>query len=143
VIGRLLVIALAAVLAFAGTVGGGAGGLDAWAGTTGKIAGRVLDAQKKPLVGANVSIPALRTGAVSDEEGRYSILNVPPGRYDVRFALLGYGPVVTTGVNVSSDQTTRLDATLAEAAVEMKEVVVKSTRPVVDVGKTSSLVAAF
>ena len=137
---RLTGLALAAVLALAGTVGGSVGLGDAWAGTTGKIAGRVLDAQKRPLVGVNVAIPVLKTGAVSDDEGRYSILNVPPGSYSIRFALLGYGPVVMTGVAVSADQTARLDATLAESAVEMKEVVVKSTRPGVDVGKTSSLV---
>ncbi len=138
---RLTNIALAAVLTFVGAAGGSVGARDAWAGTTGKIAGRVLDAQKRPLVGVNVAVPAARTGAVTDDEGRYSILNLPPGSYDVRFALLGFGPVMMTGVAVSSDLTTRLDVLLVEAALEMKEVVVRSTRAVVDVGKTSSLVS--
>jgi outer membrane receptor protein involved in Fe transport len=128
---------LAAALALAWAAGGGVPAT--LAGTTGKIAGQVVDAQKRPLVGVNVAVPALRTGAVTGEDGRYTILNVPPGAWDLRFALLGYGPVVVTGVEVSADLTARADATLREAAVEMQEVVVKSTRPVVDVGKTSSL----
>lgn len=134
---RLRSIALVAVLALAGTAGGGATG--ARAGTTGKIAGQVVDAQKRPLAGVNIAVPALRTGAISGEDGHYTILNVSPGAYDVRFALLGYGQVLMTGVSVSADLTSRLDVTLAESALQMQEVVVKSTRPVVDVGKTSSL----
>lgn len=129
---------LAAALALAWAAGGVVAGA-ALAGTTGKIAGRITDAQKRPLVGVNVAVPALRTGAVTDEEGRYTILNVPPGAWDLRIALLGYGPVVVSGVEVSADLTARADATLRESAVELQEVVVKSTRPVVDVGKTSSL----
>jgi outer membrane receptor protein involved in Fe transport len=129
---------LAAALALAWAAGGVVTGV-AVAGTTGKIAGQVVDTQKRPLVGVNVAVPALRTGAVTDEQGRYTILNVPPGTWDLRIALLGYGPVVVTGVEVSADLTARADATLRETAVEMQEVVVKSTRPVVDVGKTSSL----
>jgi outer membrane receptor protein involved in Fe transport len=111
----------------------------AWAGTTGKIAGRVVDAKGQPLVGVSVAVPALRTGAATDAEGRYTILNVPAGTYDVRVNLLGYAPFTTTGLVVSSDLTAKLDVTLRESAVQLTEVVVKSTRPVVDVSKTTSI----
>ncbi len=129
---------LAAALAFAWAAGGGVLAV-ALAGTTGKIAGQVLDGQKRPLAGVNVALPALRTGAITSDDGRYAILNLPPGAYDLRFQLLGHGPVVLSGVQVSADQTARADAVLSESAVQMQEVVVRSTRPVVDVGKTSSL----
>jgi outer membrane receptor protein involved in Fe transport len=141
VIGRAAAILLAAALALcAGAVGAGllAPGT-ALAGTTGKIAGKVVDGQNRPLVGVNVALPALRTGAITDEDGNYTILNVPPGAWDLRLSLLGYGPVAVTGIQVSADLTARANATLHESAVELKEVVVRSTRPVVDVGKTSSL----
>ena len=68
------------------------------AGTTGKIAGRVVDAKGAPLVGVSVAVPSLRVGAESDTDGRFTILNVAPGAYDVRANLLGYGPVLTTGL---------------------------------------------
>ena len=109
------------------------------AGTTGKISGRVVDSKGAPLIGASVAIPAIRTGAQTDEEGRYTIVNVPAGAYDVRINMIGYGPTTHTGVVVNSDNTTKLAITLAEAAVQLHEVVVKSTRPVVDVSETTSV----
>ena len=129
-------------LALAGATAGiflPAAGTPAWAGTTGKIAGRVVDAKGQPLVGASVAVPALKVGAATDADGRYTILNIPAGTYDVRINLLGYAAVTTTGLVVSSDMTARLDVTLKENAVQLTEVVVKSTRPVVDVSKTTSI----
>ena len=113
----------------------------AGAGTTGKISGRVLGGQaKQPLAGVNVAVPAARTGAVTDEQGRYVILNVPSGTYEVRFNLLGYRAVAVQNVIVSADITTQLkDVQLLEAPVAMEEVVVNATRPVVDLKLTSNL----
>ena len=41
------------------------------AGTTGRLTGRVTDAKGSPLPGVNVQIPAARTGALTDEDGRF------------------------------------------------------------------------
>jgi len=134
---------LVAVLAFAGAAAvavlPGFLPAPAWAGTTGKIAGKILDIKGQPLTGVSIAVPAARTGAFSDEKGQYSILNLPPGSYDVRVNLLGYGAVTTTGVVVSADQTTKLDLVLKESAVQLGEVVVKATRPVVEVTRTNSI----
>lgn len=55
------------------------------AGTTGKIAGKVIDQTTgEPLIGANVFIPELNIGGSTDSEGYYYIINVPPGEYDVK-----------------------------------------------------------
>lgn len=51
-----------------------------YAGTTGKIAGRVLDSQtNEPLIGANVSVKGTFLGAATDVDGFYTINNIPPG----------------------------------------------------------------
>ncbi|MEK6649596.1 MAG: carboxypeptidase-like regulatory domain-containing protein, partial [Bacteroidota bacterium] len=43
----------------------------AWSGSTGKIAGRVIDAtSKESLIGVNVIIEGTRLGAATDLEGR-------------------------------------------------------------------------
>src|SRR5215471_848441 len=109
------------------------------AGTTGRLSGHIVDAAKQPLIGVNIAIPAARLGALSNEDGSYSVLNIPAGTYDVRITLLGYQPVVNTGVVVSADNTTTLDVTLKVAPVQMQEVVVKAERPVVDVNQTSQV----
>ncbi len=111
----------------------------AHAGTTGRLSGRVLDPAKQPLVGANVAIPAARTGAITDADGHYVILNVPAGTYDVRVSLIGYQAVLTQQVVVNADNTTVLDVTLKSTPVPIQEVVVNAQRPVVDVNQTSQL----
>ncbi|MDZ7413153.1 MAG: carboxypeptidase-like regulatory domain-containing protein, partial [candidate division KSB1 bacterium] len=53
-----------------------------WAGTTGKIAGVVKDADSgEPLPLANVTLKGTYLGAATDVKGRYHILSVPPGTY--------------------------------------------------------------
>jgi len=111
----------------------------ALAGTSGKLSGRVLDQKKQPLGGVNVAVPAARLGAATDLQGRYSIIGIPAGTYDVKFNLLGYAPVTVQNVLISSDNTTSLDATMTEQTVMTKEVVVTARRPVVDLKITSTM----
>ena len=113
----------------------------ALAGTTGRLAGTILDKKKQPLVGVNLSIPAARTGAVTDAEGRFSILNLPPGKYEVRLSLIGYRLMTVQDVLISADNTTRIDPVLEEAPLPMEEIVVSARRPVVDLEQTGSMAA--
>jgi len=111
----------------------------AWAGTTGKISGRVVDERGEPLGGVNVSVPAARTGAVTEADGRYVIINVPAGTYDVRINLIGYKTTTVLGLVVSADQTASLDVRLEPTPLELEEVVITAERPVVDVKVTSNV----
>ncbi len=111
----------------------------AWAGTTGRIAGRVLDGKKQPLAGVNVAMLGVQLGAMSDENGQFSIINIPAGPYSVRAGLVGYRAITTTNIIVSADETTRLDLVLEEAPVQMAEVVVSARRPVVELNRTSTV----
>src|SRR5262249_49441912 len=111
----------------------------AGAGTSGTLSGVVQDGKKQPLAGVNVTLPELRLGAITDATGRYTIFNVPAGTYTVKMALLGYPATTSNGGAVPADRTTTLDATLAETAVPMQEVVVTAERPVVELGLTSNV----
>jgi outer membrane receptor protein involved in Fe transport len=111
----------------------------AWAGTTGRIAGRVVDAKKQPLAGVTVGMVGAPLGAISDENGQFTILNIPAGAYTVRASLVGYRAVTTTNIIVSADEATRLDLVLEEAPVQMQEVVVTAKRPVVEIHRTSTV----
>lgn len=111
----------------------------AYGGTSGKISGRVVDDNGEPLPSANVVLVGTSLGANTDIEGYYVILNVPPESYEVQFRLLGYRTVSVREVLVTVNATTKLDATMEEAAIESDAIVVTATRPVVDVNLTSTI----
>jgi outer membrane receptor protein involved in Fe transport len=114
----------------------------AHAGTTGRIAGRVLDQKThQPLEGVNIAVPLARLGAASSADGRYLIVNVPAGIYDVKVGMIGYRATTLTGVVVSADNTTALDVALEPAPVAMEEIVVSAQRPVVDLRSTANMAA--
>lgn len=111
-----------------------------YAGTTGRLAGRVTDAATgEPLPFVNVVIVETTLGAATDIDGYYSIINVPPGNYVVKASAIGYNSVSFQDVKVSIDLTTTIDFQLAEASVELgEEVVVIATKPLVRMDLTSS-----
>ncbi len=111
----------------------------AWAGTTGKLSGRVLDKQKEPLPGTNVVIVGTTLGAATDLDGYFNIINIPPGKYTVRFSIIGYQTVAVQDVLVKTDNTTKLDAELGEETLTAGEVLVIAQRPVVETNLTSSV----
>lgn len=108
------------------------------AGTTGTISGRVLEGGTKPVDSAQVSIVGQRMGAYTDESGRYTILAVPPGTYEVFVGRIGFETKRVAGVFVSADRTTNLDISLGGEAIKIAEVVVTAKRPPVDLGLTST-----
>lgn len=68
-------------------IGPRAPGVDTTANFTGTVASSRTG---KPISGARVSIPEIQYGAITDEEGRFTIKKLPPGLYDVRVHYLGY-----------------------------------------------------
>jgi outer membrane receptor protein involved in Fe transport len=110
------------------------------AGTTGKISGTVTDAKKgEPLIGANVVVSGTRLGATVDLDGYFLILNVPPGSYEIQFRLIGYRTHVIKQVQVTADNTTKLDVSMEEDVVTTDEVVVTAEKPVVQINLTSTI----
>lgn len=111
------------------------------AGTSGKISGIVKDGQTgEPLVGANILLTGTTYGASTDIDGRFFIINIPPGNYSARASMLGYASVTKTGVRVDIDQTTELNFTISQEAVQGQEVVIVAERPVVQKDVASSRV---
>ncbi|KAB2925613.1 MAG: TonB-dependent receptor [Bacteroidetes bacterium] len=110
------------------------------ADTRGKLAGRVVDERtNEPLIGINIVLVGTSTGAATDFEGNYVILNIPPASYEVRFSGVGYAAKVIREVRVSAGQTTTLNLSMAEEVVKGQEVVIIATRPIVDTRQTSAV----
>lgn len=115
-------------------------GTTVWSGTTGKIAGTVVDAANgDPLPGVNVTIVGTTMGAATNADGAFFILNVPPGSFSVRATMMGYSPMVVKDVRINVDRTTNVEFKLSTAVLEAgQEVVVTAERPLVERDVTSS-----
>ncbi|MBO0860938.1 MAG: TonB-dependent receptor, partial [Chloracidobacterium sp.] len=72
---------------------------------TATISGTVADSAGALLVGAKVEVKNLGTGiaqsAITDSQGRYSILELPVGEYEVRASHEGFQTVVRTGITLT------------------------------------------
>ena len=105
----------------------------------GRIAGTVTDAASgEPLPGANIVLAETTRGAAADADGSYYILNLPPGRYELRASMVGYEPVLVVDVVVNANRTTTIDFELTDAAIGAGEVTITAERPDVERDKTST-----
>jgi len=75
---------------------------------------------------ANVILLNTDLGAISDEEGNFEIVNVPPGLYNVRASYVGYKSTTAYEIQVSLAKPVQLDFSLVEEASELSEVLVSS-----------------
>jgi hypothetical protein len=101
------------------------------------ISGLVQDSTGAVLPGVTVeaSSPALieriRT-AVSDNAGRYTIVDLRPGTYAVSFSLPGFSSIKREGIVVEGAATVQVNADLRVGALE-ETLTVKGDAPVIDV----------
>ena len=80
----------------------------------GKISGKVTDADtKEPLIGANIIIMNTNSGAATDIDGNYFILNITPGTYEVKVSYVGYAPKTYEDVRIVANITYELNGELS------------------------------
>lgn len=98
------------------------------AGPTGRIAGRVVDAEAgRPIAGARVAVQGSAVAVSTDIDGRFRTPPVPVGRQTVRVTAIGFQPVTADSVDVRGDVVATLNVALRGAVVELTELVVQST----------------
>jgi len=99
-----------------------------YAGITGKITGVVTDKETgKPIPYVNIIVVGTPFGAATDKNGRYVIINIPPGTYTVKASHVAYHTVTKTNVQVSADLTTVVNFVLTPKAIKGIEIVVTYT----------------
>jgi hypothetical protein len=87
--------------------------------------GVVKDAQtKEELIGANVVVKGTNLGAATDIDGKFIIINVPVGTYDLTVSMVGYTTKTLNRVIVSADRVTTLEISLDQTTIQGQEVIV-------------------
>ncbi len=113
--------------------------ISSYAGNTGKIIGRATDKSTgEALVSVNILVVGTTRGAVTDVDGRYTIIGIPIGSYTVRATQVGYQPVDYTNVKVGADETTQLNFQMNQSAVEMTGVTINADQALVNSMSTGS-----
>jgi outer membrane receptor for ferrienterochelin and colicin len=109
--------------------------------TTGVIDGIVIDANGGVLPGVNVEVRNVDTNLtrtfVTGQDGRFSALQLPPGRYTVTFALPGFSTLVQENVVVTVGQTVPLNPTMKLSGIS-ETVTVTTEAPAVDTTRTAA-----
>lgn len=118
---RLLPIA--ALVAFAGLLLP----QSAAAQAAGTITGIVREqGTERPLAGVVVQVDGTQFTALTNEQGRYLLQNVPAGRYTLRTQILGYA-ATPQSVTVAAGETAQLNFAIQQTAIALDEVVVTGT----------------
>ncbi|MGE5200420.1 MAG: carboxypeptidase-like regulatory domain-containing protein, partial [Rhodospirillaceae bacterium] len=81
---------------------------------TGTVEGKIVDQQGGVLPGVSVDLigPQRTRSTVTDAEGVFRFVGIPPGLYSVKTELSGFLPQLREGVQVSLAKVTELEFTL-------------------------------
>ncbi|HBK72154.1 MAG TPA: TonB-dependent receptor, partial [Flavobacteriaceae bacterium] len=86
------------------------------------LSGKITDINNAPIIGAEIYLPQIHKGTVSDFDGQYS-LQLPKGKIDIVIAYLGYN-TIETSIKITGN--TIKDFTLNEALFKMDEVMLST-----------------
>lgn len=89
------------------------------------LSGKIIDAESsEPLDQVSVYIPQLENGAVTDENGNYTLKNLPEGTYKLVISYIGFETYSTSlQINLGSNL---FDYQMIPSAIEMDEVVLST-----------------
>ncbi len=108
--------------------------------TTGTIQGTVVDANDAALPGASVVVKNVDTNfersSTTDEDGRFILLQLPPGRYTLTISKTGFATLVAERADVTVGQALNLQLSMKVSSVA--ETVTITATPTVDTVKTES-----
>jgi hypothetical protein len=111
----------------------GVPGLDAQ--VTASLTGVLTDASGARVPSAAIAVKNVETGAirgtVSDEAGRYQVLALPVGEYEIRVSKTGFREQIRTGVHLVVGQEADVDLTLRVGEVK-EQVSVEGEAPIVN-----------
>lgn len=96
-----------------------------WASNLGdsqtNLSGKITNHKGEPIIGVTIYFPALKTGAITDISGIYTLENLPKRNMLVQITAMGYKMIIE---NIDLKSIIQKDFELTESVVEINEVVV-------------------
>lgn len=93
----------------------------------GSIKGIITTNENKPAVSATVRLKGAKKATLTDNQGTFTIGNVQPGNYSLEISSIGFQPMEKK-VTVTSNGTTGISIHLAEAQMQLSEIIVSAGR---------------
>jgi hypothetical protein len=107
------------------------------------VRGKILSHNnQQPLAAVTVSIPLLKIGAITDNQGNFKIKNVPVGRHTLKISMIGFEPK-NSQIIVTSGKEVYQDFELEESFVTSQEVIVKADKEAGRAINESAIVSAI
>jgi len=98
------------------------------------IKGTVTDPSGAPVPSADVKTKNLETGAlrssITDDAGRYLLLSLPIGEYEIRVAKAGFQDAIRSGIRLVVGEEANVDLRL-QVGVEISQITVMADAPIV------------
>ncbi|KQC30909.1 TonB-dependent receptor [Flagellimonas eckloniae] len=88
---------------------------------TGNIQGTISDENGIYLPGANIMITSLEKGAISNFDGRFTIVDIPEGTYTLKVSYLGYSDIEKE-VTINANETTEVSFFIEPKSLELQGV---------------------
>lgn len=94
----------------------------------GELTGTVTDETGQAILGASVFLNGTQIGAVTNEEGRYLLRDIPPGSYNLTVGYLGFETQTRYNIIVKSRGNLTYDFVLLANTQNLDEVVVTNSK---------------
>ncbi|HLA41572.1 MAG TPA: carboxypeptidase regulatory-like domain-containing protein, partial [Candidatus Glassbacteria bacterium] len=79
----------------------------------------------EPLPGVQITVDATTLGNITNAQGHYFVLNVPPGLRSVKFNYTGYALSTVTDVRIQAGQTSTVNTEMELATIELEMIVIE------------------
>lgn len=97
----------------------------------GALTGTVKDKlTQEAIIGATITLEGTQMGAITDVEGNFRIVNIPPKTYNVSLKYLGYETETRYNVVITNGNANFLNFELIEASGTLNEVTIQENRSV-------------
>jgi len=85
---------------------------------SGNVTGTIADENSLPLPGANVFITSISKGAISDFDGKFTLVDIPEGNYTLKVTYLGYQDNEQQ-ISVTANKTTKVSFSIEQKSMEL------------------------